>query len=224
MQSEELTDESAEESAAELFDGGAPYECENSESVDSSDSSSVKREAGEEAMVDKPKRKAKKKPKGKIEEKPPEETEEKKPDKPPEETEEEKQRRKCRELNDLCVVMSHRIEGYLQGDIEFESLVSALQAAAEECENYEKIAPRRRRSGKLKRRSRRRLKKLGKDIRRKRQDLNVFCFYHSINLRLLESPRAYACMLCKDKQPVTGEDGEEYCRLRQEELDGEQTE
>lgn len=209
MQGEELTGTLPEESAAELFDEPAPPEREDSETPDSADG-----DVEENATADKPKRKSRKKSKDEGET----------PDEPPEETEEEKQRRQCRELNDLCAVMSHRIEGYLQGDIEFESLVSALQAATEEYENYAETAPRRRRSGKLKRKSRRRLKKLEKDIRRKRQDLNVFCFYHSINLRLLESPRAYACMLCKDKQPVTGEDGEEYCRLRQEELDSEQTE
>lgn len=209
MQGEELTGTPPEESAAELFDEPVPSGREDSETTDSADG-----DAEENATADKPKRKSRKKSKdeGEI------------PNEPPEETEEEKQRRQCRELNDLCAVMSHRIEGYLQDDIEFESLVSALQAATEEYENYAETAPRRRRSGKLKRKSRRRLKKLEKDIRRKRQDLNVFCFYHSINLRLLESPRAYACMLCKDKQPVTGEDGEEYCRFRQEELDIEQTE
>ena len=209
MPGEELTGAPPEESAAELFDEPAPSGREDSETTDSADG-----DAEENATADKPKRKSRKKSKdeGEI------------LDEPPEETEEEKQRRQCRELIDLCAVMSHRIEAYLHDDIEFESLVSALQAATEEYENYAETAPRRRRSGKLKRKSRRRLKKLEKDIRRKRQDLNVFCFYHSINLRLLESPRAYACMLCKDKQTVTGEDGEEYCRLRQEELDSEQTE
>lgn len=211
MQGEELTGLPPEESAAELFDEPAPPGREDSET-----SAPAGGNAEENATADKPKRKSRKKSKDGDEGETPDESSE--------ETEEEKQRRQCRELNDLCAVMSHRIEGFLQGDIEFESLVSALQAATEEYENYADTAPRRRRSGKLKRRSRRRLKKLEKDIRRKRQDLNVFCFYHSINLRLLESPRAYACMLCKDKQPVTGEDGEEYCRLRQEELDGEQTE
>ena len=209
MPGEELTGAPPEESAAELFDEPAPSGREDSETSvpDGGDSEG-------NATADKPKRKSRKKSKDDGEA----------PDEPPEETEEEKQRRQCRELNDLCAVMSHRIEGYLHGDIEFESLVSALQAATEEYENYAETAPRRRRSDKLKRKSRRRLKKLEKDIRQKRQDLNVFCFYHSINLRLLESPRAYACMLCKDKQTVTGEDGEEYCRLRQEELDSEQTE
>ena len=209
MPGEELTGAPPEESAAELFDEPAPSGREDSETSvpDGGDSEG-------NATADKPKRKSRKKSKDDGEA----------PDEPSEETEEEKQRRQCRELNDLCAVMSHRIEGYLQDDIEFESLVSALQAATEEYENYADTAPRRRRSGKLKRKSRRSLKKLEKDIRRKRQDLNVFCFYHSINLRLLESPRAYACMLCKNKQPVTGEDGEEYCRLRQEELDGEQAE
>ena len=209
MPGEELTGAPTEESAAELFDEPAPSGREDSETSvpDGGDSEG-------NATADKPKRKSRKKSKDDGEA----------PDEPSEETEEEKQRRQCRELNDLCAVMSHRIEGYLQDDIEFESLVSALQAATEEYENYADTAPRRRRSGKLKRKSRRSLKKLEKDIRRKRQDLNVFCFYHSINLRLLESPRAYACMLCKNKQPVTGEDGEEYCRLRQEELDGEQAE
>lgn len=209
MRGEELTGAPTEESAAELFDDPVPSGREDSETTDSADG-----DAEENATADKPKRKSRKKSKDDGEA----------PDEPSEETEEEKQRRQCRELNDLCAVMSHRIERYLQDDIEFESLVSALQAATEEYENYADTAPRRRRSGKLKRRPRRRLKKLEKDIRRKRQDLNVFCFYHSINLRLLESPRAYACMLCKNKQPVTGEDGEEYCRLRQEELDGEQAE
>ena len=117
MQGEELTGTPPEESAAELFDEPVPSGREDSETTDSADD-----DAEENATADKPKRKSRKKSKdeGEI------------PDEPPEETEEEKQRRQCRELNDLCAVMSHRIDGYLHGDIEFESLVSALQAATEE--------------------------------------------------------------------------------------------
>lgn len=80
---------------------------------------------------------------------------------------------------------------------------------------------RKRKTGELTRRSKRRLRRAGKEVRKRREDLNVYMYYHDINLLMLESPRSYACMLCRNKQRTEGDDGEEYCRFRQEELDEE---
>lgn len=139
----------------------------------------------------------------------------------PEETPEEKARRECLELNAFCSELSEKVSVLVQGDIEFESLVSALQAATVEYDELSARLKRKRKTGELTRRSKRRLRRAGKEVRKRREDLNVYMYYHDINLLMLESPRSYACMLCQNKQPAEGDDGEEYCRFRQEELDEE---
>lgn len=106
-------------------------------------------------------------------------------------------------------------------EIEFESLVSSLQAATVEYDELSARLKRKRKTGELTRRSKRRLRRAGKEVRKRREDLNVYMYYHDINLLMLESPRSYACMLCRNKQLTEGDDGEEYCRFRQEELDEE---
>ena len=139
----------------------------------------------------------------------------------PEETPEEKARRECLELNAFCLELSEKVSVLVQGDIEFESLVSSLQAATVEYDELSARLKRKRKTGELTRRSKRRLRRAGKEVRKRREDLNVYMYYHDINLLMLESPRSYACMLCRNKQLTEGDDGEEYCRFRQEELDEE---
>ena len=139
----------------------------------------------------------------------------------PEETPEEKARRECLELNAFCLELSEKVSVLVQGDIEFESLVSSLQAATVEYDELSARLKRKRKTGELTRRSKRRLCRAGKEVRKRREDLNVYMYYHDINLLMLESPRSYARMLCRNKQLTEGDDGEEYCRFRQEELDEE---
>lgn len=143
------------------------------------------------------------------------------PDAEPEETPAEKARRECLELNAFCLELSEKVSALVQGDIEFESLVSSLQAATVEYDELSARLKRKRKTGELTRRSKRRLRRAGKEVRKRREDLNVYMYYHDINLLMLESPRSYACMLCRNKQLTEGDDGEEYCRFRQEELDEE---
>lgn len=131
-----------------------------------------------------------------------------------EETAEEKARRECLELNTLCAVLSEKIGAVLQGDIEFESLVSALQASTVEYDELSVRLKHKRKTGELTRWSKRRLRRAGKEVKKHRQDLNVFMYYHDVNLLLLESPQSYACILCQNRQLVETENGEQVCRLR----------
>lgn len=134
----------------------------------------------------------------------------------PAETAEEKARRECRELNALCAVLSEKVGAVLQGDIEFESLVSALQASTVEYDELIARLKRKRKTGELTWRSKRRMRRAAKEVKKHRDDLNVFMYYHDINLLILESPQSYACMLCQNRQLIETEDGEQVCRLRLE--------
>lgn len=110
--------------------------------------------------------------------------------------------------------------GGVAGDIEFESLVSALQASTVEYDEISARLKHKRKTGELTRRSKRRLRRAGKDVKKHRQDLNVFMYYHDVNLLLLESPQSYACMLCQNRQLIETEDGDQICRLRLEQEAG----
>ena len=65
----------------------------------------------------------------------------------PEETPEEKARRECLELNAFCSELSEKVSALVQGDIEFESLVSALQAATVEYDELSARLKRKRKTG-----------------------------------------------------------------------------
>ena len=130
------------------------------------------------------------------------------------ETEEELARQKCRDLNALCAEFSKKVETALQEDIEFESLVSSLQAATVEYDELSTRLKHKRKTGELTRHSNRRLHRARKEVKKHRENLNVFMFYHDINLLLLESPQSYACMLCQNRVLIETENGEQVCRLR----------
>lgn len=201
MQSGDVT-----ESAAELLDEPAEQEA----------TPPAEAEPEQEAPAEQARKPARKKGKAKAE--PP--AEEQTTEEEPEETAEEKARRECRELNALCAVLSEKVGAVLQGDIEFESLVSALQAATVEYDELSVRLKHKRKTGELTRRSKRRLRRAGKDVKKHRQDLNVFMYYHDVNLLLLESPQSYACMLCQNRQLIETEDGDQICRLRLEQEAG----
>ena len=215
MQSGDVT-----ESAAELLDEPAeqeatpPAEAEPEQETEPAPSEAAP-EQEEVPPVEQPKKRTRKKGKAKAEPPATEQAGEEKQEEP-EETAEEKARRECRELNALCAVLSEKVGAVLQGDIEFESLVSALQASTVEYDEISARLKRKRKTGELTRRSKRRLRRAGKDVKKHRQDLNVFMYYHDVNLLLLESPQSYACMLCQNRQLIETEDGEQICRLRLE--------
>ena len=208
------------ESAAELLDEPAeeeatpPAEAEPEQETEPAPSEAAP-EQEEVPPVEQPKKRTRKKGKAKAEPPATEQAGEEKQEEP-EETAEEKARRECRELNALCAVLSEKVGAVLQGDIEFESLVSALQASTVEYDEISARLKRKRKTGELTRRSKRRLRRAGKDVKKHRQDLNVFMYYHDVNLLLLESPQSYACMLCQNRQLIETDDGEQICRLRLE--------
>lgn len=208
------------ESAAELLDEPAeqeatpPAEAEPEQETEPAPSEAAP-EQEEVPPVEQPKKRTRKKGKAKAEPPATEQAGEEKQEEP-EETAEEKARRECRELNALCAVLSEKVGAVLQGDIEFESLVSALQASTVEYDEISARLKRKRKTGELTRRSKRRLRRAGKDVKKHRQDLNVFMYYHDVNLLLLESPQSYACMLCQNRQLIETENGEQICRLRLE--------
>lgn len=209
------------ESAADLLDEPAEQEstppaAAESEQETESIPAEEPLEQEETPPAEQPKKPARKKGKAKAE--PP--AEEQAAEEDPAETAEEKARRECRELNALCAVLSEKVGAVLQGDIEFESLVSALQASTVEYDEISARLKHKRKTGELTRRSKRRLRRAGKDVKKHRQDLNVFMYYHDVNLLLLESPQSYACMLCQNRQLIETEDGEQVCRLRLEMSDG----
>lgn len=223
MQSGDVT-----ESAAELLDEPAeqeatpPAEAEPEQETEPAPSEAAP-EQEEVPPVEQPKKRTRKKGKAKAEPPATEQAGEEKQEEP-EETAEEKARRECRELNALCAVLSEKVGAVLQGDIEFESLVSALQASTVEYDEISARLKRKRKTGELTRRSKRRLRRAGKDVKKHRQDLNVFMYYHDVNLLLLESPQSYACMLCQNRQLIETEDGKQICRLRLEMSEAESEE
>lgn len=208
------------ESAAELLDEPAeqdatpPAEAEPEQETEPAPSEAAP-EQEEAPPAEQPKKPTRKKGKAKAEPPAAEQAGEEKQEEP-EETAEEKARRECRELNALCAVLSEKVGAVLQGDIEFESLVSALQASTVEYDEISARLKHKRKTGELTRRSKRRLRRAGKDVKKHRQDLNVFMYYHDVNLLLLESPQSYACMLCQNRQMIETEDGDQLCRLRLE--------
>ena len=117
------------------------------------------------------------------------------------EIEEDKDRAACEKLQALCKEMSERLAAYVGEDPEFNSHVQALQGALTE---YEALRGRRFRA-----------RRAYKQVQKWRQELSVYCCYNEVNLLLLQSPRAYACMLCQNKQLVQTEDGEEICAYAQ---------
>lgn len=209
MQSGDVT-----ENAADLFDDAEqekePAPAGAKPEQEASPPAEIASAQGKAPPAEQEKKPSRKKGRAKTEPPAEEQTTEEKP----EETAEEKARRECRELNALCAVLSEKVGAVLQGDIEFESLVSALQAATVEYDELSVRLKHKRKTGELTRRSKRRLRRAGKDVKKHRQDLNVFMYYHDVNLLLLESPQSYACMLCQNRQLIETEDGDQVCRLR----------
>ena len=174
MQSGDVT-----ESAAELLDEPAEQEATPPAEIAPTQ---------EESPAEQAKKRTRKKGKAKAESPAEEQTTEEEPEQPAEE----KARRDCPALHPLRPVLSEKVGAVLQGDIEFESLVSALQAATVEYDELSARLKHKRKTGELTRRSKRRLRRAGKDVKKHRQDLNVFMYYHDVNLLLLESPQSYA--------------------------------
>lgn len=135
-----------------------------------------------------------------------------KPDKetPPEaaeETAEERARRECGELIALCTAMSEKIRIFMESDSEYVASNLSLTAAFEEYETLQK-------NGK-------KTKKAQREVEKRHEDLNAYCFYRQINMLLLESPRAYACNICMNKQITPGIDGEPICKFYRQLMEGE---
>ena len=123
-----------------------------------------------------------------------------------EETPEEKSRRECAELMALCLKMSERISQSFAADQEFIALTKAIEGAYEE---YRALME----TGKRTKRARHELEK-------RQNELNYYCFYKDINAYILTNPRAYACMLCQNKQLIPWENGEPICKYFLEQTEG----
>ena len=63
-------------------------------------------------------------------------------------------------------------------------------------------------------------KRARRELEKRQNELNYYCFYKDINAYLLTNPRAYACMLCKNKQLIPWENGEPICKYFLEQTEG----
>jgi len=135
---------------------------------------------------------------------------------PTEETPQEKALRECRKLNAECTAMSSHLNEYLESDTDFNALNSALNSAYSEYklfeEEHENVTKKR-----IRRKAKRKMKRKAKEVDKCNEDLTAYCYYRNVNMLLLESPRAYACMLCQNRQPIIGADGEQICEFQNEE-------
>lgn len=138
-----------------------------------------------------------------------------------EETEEEKKRKACMIINSMCDQISNAMMSTLCDDVEYESLLTSLQAAEVEYDFLNKNLKRKRNTGELTWLSQKKLRRISKEIKRHREDLSNYLYYRDMNLLLLESPKSYACMLCGIKDPIDTEDGDTVCRFQIKEEDNE---